>query len=154
MKRTPAHLRWLVLALCMTAMLASACGTAARTQSVPASNESPSRLEPIDGTELSRVILTDQAARRLDIQTEPVRTEQVDGKVRTLIPYAAVIYDLEGEAWVYTTPAPLTFVRATIDVDAIEGEMAVLSSGPPVGTLVVTIGGAELYGAEFEFQEG
>jgi len=29
----------------------------------------------------------------------------------------------------------------------------VLSEGPPVGTLVVTVGGAELYGAEFEFQE-
>jgi hypothetical protein len=116
--------------------------------------EAPSRLEPIDGSEVSRVVLTDLAARRLDIQTEPVRTEEVDGAERILIPYAAVIYDLEGQAWVYTSPAPLTFIRANIDVATIEGDTAVLSSGPLTGTPVVTVGGAELYGAEFEFQEG
>jgi hypothetical protein len=32
--------------------------------------------------------------------------------------------------------------------------MAVVSAGPSVGTRVVTVGAAELYGAEFEFQEG
>jgi hypothetical protein len=156
MNRNPEHLRrWLVAALCVATLLVTACGTAARSAQVAAeSKEAPSRLEPIDGSELSRVILTDQAARRLDIQMEPVRTEEIDGAQRTLIPYAAVIYDVEGGAWVYTSPAPLTFVRANIDVDTIEGDMAVLSSDLTAGTPVVTVGGAELYGAEFEFQEG
>jgi hypothetical protein len=156
MNRILEHLHlWLIAALCATALLVSACGTAGRSGPADAaSQEPPSRLEPIDGSDLNRVILTDQAARRLDIQTEPVRTEEIDGTQRLQIPYAAVIYDVEGEAWVYTSPAPLTFVRATIDVDTIDGDTAVLSSGPVAGTPVVTVGGAELYGAEFEFQEG
>lgn len=156
MNRTSRHLQyWLVAALCVVSALLSACGTPARAQDTGATNGPPSRLEPIDGSEVSRVILTDLAAKRLDIQTQPVRSEEVPGGgQRTLIPYAAVIYDLEGEAWVYTSPAPLTFVRANIDVETIDGDLAVVSSGPPAGTLVVTVGGAELYGAEFEFQEG
>jgi hypothetical protein len=147
--------RWLLATMCVATLLVSACGTAGQpVQMAPDSKEAPSRLEPIDGSELSRVILTDLAAMRLDIQTQPIRTEDVDGAQRTLIPYAAVIYDLEGHAWVYTSPSPLTFVRANIEVDSIEGDTAVVASGPPVGTPVVTVGGAELYGAEFEFQEG
>jgi hypothetical protein len=147
--------RWLLATMCVATMLVSACGTAGQPAQIASdSKEAPSRLEPIDGSDLSRVVLTDLAAKRLDIQTQPVSTEDVDGAQPTVIPYAAVIYDLEGHAWVYTSPAPLTFIRANIDVDSIEGDTAVLSSGPPAGTPVVTVGGAELYGAEFEFQEG
>jgi len=156
MNRPLRHLQyWLVAALCVASTLLSACGTPARAQDTVATNEPPSRLEPIDGSELSRVILTDLAANRLDIQTQPVRSADGPGQgQRTLIPYAAVIYDLDGEAWVFTNPEPLTFVRASVDVETIDGDEAVLISGPPPGTLVVTVGGAELYGAEFEFQEG
>jgi len=98
-------------------------------------------------------MLTDVAVKRLDSKTAAVRTEELGGERHTVVPYGAVIYDAEGEAWVYTNPAPLTFVRAPIDVDSIEGDVAILAEGPPVGTMVVTVGGAELYGAEFEFQE-
>jgi hypothetical protein len=65
-----------------------------------------------------------------------------------VIPYAAVIYDLHGETWTYTSPEPLTFVRQAITVDYIEGDMAVLSDGPAAGTQVATVGVAELYGAD------
>lgn len=147
--------RWLVATLCVAAVLISGCSTVAKAaQQDGAANMAPSRLEPIDGSELSRVILTDEAAKRLDIQTEAMRTEEVDGVQRTLVPYAALIYDVDGGTWVYTNPAPLTFVRASVDVDTIQGGMAMLSEGPPAGTAVVIVGGAELYGAEFEFQEG
>ncbi len=142
--------RWLVTALCVVALLASGCRA---VQPPPAAKNEPSRLERIEGSELSRIILTDQAAKRIDIQTQAIRTEEVEGVQRTIVPYAAVIYDVDGEAWVYTNPTPLTFVRAGIDIDTIDGDMAILSEGPPAGTAVVTVGGAELYGAEFEFQE-
>lgn len=68
---------------------------------------------------------------------------------RSVIPYAAVIYDLEGATWAYTNPDPLTFVRASIEVDYIDGDRAILTNGPPAGTAVVTAGAAELYGEEF-----
>ena len=43
-----------------------------------------------------------------------------------IVPYAAVLYDLHGETWVYTSPEPLVYVRAPIAVDHIEGDLAVV----------------------------
>ena len=63
------------------------------------------------------------------------------------------LYDAEGQAWTYTNPEPLTFVRARVTVESVTGELAVLSTGPNVGETVVTVGAAELYGSEEEFEE-
>jgi biotin carboxyl carrier protein len=71
------------------------------------------------------------------------------GARRQVIPYEAVLYDLTGESWVFTNPEPLVFVRAPIEIDYVEGDLAILASGPPSGTAIVTTGSAELYGAEF-----
>jgi len=136
--------RWFVLVLIMTGLQLSACAPkAAKVEFVP-----PSVLEPIEGSDIQRVILTEKAAERLDIQTSPVRDEQVNGSARKVVPYAAVIYDLSGATWVYTNPAPLSFVRESITIDFIEGDQVVLNDGPSSGTEVVTVGVAELYGAE------
>jgi hypothetical protein len=67
---------------------------------------------------------------------------------RKVIPYAAVLYDVQGNTWVYTNPEPLVFVREPIFVDYIEGDLVVLLEGPAAGTPVVTVGVAELFGAE------
>jgi hypothetical protein len=201
--------------------------------------EEPAHVEPIEGTDLSRIELTARAAQRLAVETAQVREEQVvrkrtfggqvvdtggsalvrvalhesdlskvdrdqpsvirpleegapgwmaqvvdapdpkeatqalyclvdtdqtafvpeqrvfvevsmipSGATRKIVPYDAVLYDLHGETWVYTSPEPLVYVRAPITVDYIEGELAVLSEGPPAGTEVVTAGASELFGAE------
>jgi hypothetical protein len=60
-----------------------------------------------------------------------------------------LIYDAQGTTWVYTSPQPMTFVRHKVVVDYIEGLTAVLSDGPAAGTLVASVGVAELYGTEF-----
>lgn len=65
-----------------------------------------------------------------------------------VVPYAAVIYDVSGKTWVYTNPEPLVFLRASITIDYIEDDSAYLTDGPVANTQVVTVGGAELYGAE------
>jgi hypothetical protein len=72
------------------------------------------------------------------------------GMKRKLVPHAAVLYDPKGNTWVYTNPEPLVFVRHPISVDYIDGDLAVLSDGPPPGAKVVTVGVAELFGTEFE----
>jgi hypothetical protein len=69
---------------------------------------------------------------------------------RKVVPYSSVIYDEHGDTWVYTQPEPLKYVRAPIDIDYIEGDVAVLNDGPPNGTAVVSVGAIELYGTEFE----
>jgi hypothetical protein len=89
-----------------------------------------------------------EGGQRLDIQTAQVRQEEVKGTRRLAVPYAAVIYGAHGETWVYTNPESLAFVRAPITVDTIDGDTAYLLVGPPIGTAVVTVGGAELYGTE------
>jgi hypothetical protein len=70
------------------------------------------------------------------------------GEPRKVIPYSAVLYDASGDAWVYTSPGPLEFVRARVAIDKIDGDLAVLQEGPAAGTQVVTVGAAELFGAE------
>jgi hypothetical protein len=258
---------WTVVILGMVGLLVAACAPApaVAVQKIP-----PVKVERIEGTDLSRLTLTAEAAKRLDIQTAPVREEQVTrqrkvggsvmappagsaattggmlvsnpesdnasispnpsqvlvsvrlnesdlrmvdrskpaqvlplggntgaadwtarrveapaggdaeagndelyyaidsadsslapgqrvlvqvtlvggGMLRKLIPYAAVIYDAHGDTWVYANPQPLVFVRHRISVNYIEGDLAVLFAGPAAGTQVVTVGAAELYGAE------
>ncbi len=68
--------------------------------------------------------------------------------MRKVVPYSAVLYDARGNAWLYTSPEPLVFVRQPITVDFVEGERAVLKEGPAAGTLVVKTGAAELFGVE------
>jgi hypothetical protein len=138
--------RWMVAILIIAALQLAAC--AAQTQESSPSDP-PARVERIGGTDPSRVILTAQAAKRLGIETAPVRDAQIGGKLRKVVPYSAVFYDLNGQTWVYTNPEPLTFVRASISVDYIDSDLAVLSEGPPSGTEVVTVGSPELYGTEF-----
>jgi hypothetical protein len=65
-----------------------------------------------------------------------------------VVPYGTVFYDAKGLAWVYVNSGPLAFERQRIAVERIVGDLAVLSEGPPVGTPVVTVGAALLYGAE------
>jgi hypothetical protein len=78
-----------------------------------------------------------------------VREMEVDGTVRTFVPYSSIIYDEGGRTWVYTSPRPRTFVREAVSVDRINGDWALLGEGPAVGTSIAAVGAAELYGSEF-----
>jgi len=109
-------------------------------------------VEPIEGSDVARVTLSEDAARRLDITTAPIAALG-GGTARTAMPYAAVLYDPNGDTWAYTNPEPLVFVRSPITVVTIEGNRAVLSAGPAAGTQVVTVGAAELLGTEYEVGE-
>jgi len=109
----------------------------------------PSSVEEIEGSDFSRVILTEKAMERIDLQTAKV-DEMRFSPPRLVVPYASVIYGPNGETWIYTMPESRTFIRYTIDIDYIEGDLVVLNEGPPAGTIVATVGATELYGAEFE----
>jgi len=81
-----------------------------------------------------------------------VQLAQKGGGQKETVPYSAVIYWIDGGAWVYTQIAPLTFVRAPIVIDEVDGDTAVLTSGPPAGTRIVSVGGEELLGTEFQIE--
>jgi hypothetical protein len=108
---------------------------------------SPVTLQPIKGSDdLQRVTFTAEGARRVGLQTAPVRRSGT----QEVVPYAAIIYDAEGKTFVYRTTARLTFVRQGVDVERIDAAKAFLTRGPAPGTRVVTVGAAEVYGAEVE----
>jgi hypothetical protein len=113
----------------------------------------PAHVEHKEGEEISKLTLTEKAMERLDVKTALVNQAEAslseDGQPRSTVPYSAILYVAKGDAFVYTSPAPRTFLRQPVEVDFIEGDKAVLKAGPPPGTQVVSVGVAELFGTEF-----
>jgi len=141
--------RWIVPVLLVGGLALGACGKA--REAAPA--DPPAKVEQIvvAGSRHQGVRLTEQAARRLDVQTAPVAAG-AGGKL--VIPAAAVEYNNDGTAFTYTSLESLAYVQQPITIDAVTGDQAVLSAGPSVGTPVVTVGSAELLGVEVsEFEE-
>ncbi len=72
------------------------------------------------------------------------------GKTESLaVPWSAVVYDINGGAWVYENTSPQTYVRRRIEIGRVVNSLAVLSRGPAVGAKIATAGVAELFGTEF-----
>lgn len=115
----------------------SGCGTS--------SDPAPAPADEATGTNPLEVTVSAKAAERLGIQTTEVKGALAG---RTSVPYAAVLYDAQGDTWVYATSKQDVFVRTQVRVDRIDGDVALLLDGPPSGTSVVTVGLAELFGAE------
>ena len=97
------------------------------------------------GFGISLITLPAKAASRLDITTAEIREDQSGRKIA---PFSSIIYDLDGDAWVYTVPEPLSFVRESVVIALIKGSDVYLEEGPAAGTKVVTVGVPELYGTE------
>jgi hypothetical protein len=134
--------RWIVVTPLIAVLLLPACRRVASEES---GGKEPYTLEPVKGTEFTRVILTADGAERIGLETAVV--EAVGGD--KTVPESAVWIDANGDEWVYTSPEPLVFVRAAISIDRYERGRAVLSDGPAIGTTVVSVGVAELIGSEF-----
>jgi hypothetical protein len=138
--------RWVIVVLIVALLPSAACrGT---SEEAGAEGNEPARVEPVEGTDVSRVILTAKAAERLGIRTATVRNGEGSQAELTVMPYSALVYDTNGRAWAYTSPEQLTFVRSRLTIERIEEQNVFLLDGPPPGTRVVTVGAAELYGTE------
>jgi hypothetical protein len=69
------------------------------------------------------------------------------------VPWSAVVFDVTGGAWVYEKTGERAYSRRRVVVRYVAGDTAVLESGPPPGTPVVTVGAAELFGTETGFSK-
>jgi hypothetical protein len=141
------HSIWYWILLTWATLSLVACGGPAEE----IVREAPAQVEAVEGSEFNHITLTERAAERLAIHSEPVREEAMDGGMKKVVPYAAIIYGVNGETWAYIrNPGAdsLTFVRAPLIVERIEGDLAILSDGPELGAEVVTVGVAQLYGAD------
>jgi len=138
--------RWIAAPLAVLAVALPGCAKVAEEEEAV---EQAATVEEVEGSDVPRVILTEDAVGRIDIRESDV----VEEGRRTVIPYAAVLYTADGATWTYTNPEPLTFVRVPIAVDHIVGDRVFLADGPSVGTPVVTQGSAELFGTETGVEE-
>ena len=129
----------------LAALVLSAAGCAKVPGGEEEEGEKAARVEKIEGTDQSKVVLLEEAAKRLGIETSAIG--RLTGGQES-VPYSAVIYDAEGHSWVFTTHEDLSYVKAPITIERIEGDLAILNEGPPVGTEVVTQGAEELFGVE------
>lgn len=125
------------------ALLLPGCGGAV-ADAYTIEHEPASVATPAGSDHHPQVILVEEAAQRLAIQTTVVEPAP-EG---VAVPSSAVFVDPDGVWWVYTNPEPLVFERHEIGLEREEGGVAYLSSGPPAGTKVVTVGVPELYGVE------
>jgi hypothetical protein len=139
------HLSGAMVMACLVCGPVAACGEVPEAAPAATGLEAAT-LEEVDGQEVSRITLTEKAAERLGVATGAVET--VEGKLQ--VPYSALIYDASGGTWVYTNPEPLVFLRASVAVERIEAPIVKLASGPGPGTKIVTVGAAELLGAELD----
>ena len=107
----------------------------------------PAHLESTGPDQPARIILTEEAQHRVQLRTTLVRPHEGDVSVDQ----AALVYDKKGKPWVFTVVGPRTYVRAAVAIAEVnERNVMILSSGPPAGTEVVTVGAIELWGTELE----
>lgn len=66
-----------------------------------------------------------------------------------VVPWGAILRDVNGTTWVYERVKPNVFRRRRVLVDYVIGETAVLARSPEAGTEVVVDGAPELFGTEF-----
>ncbi len=72
------------------------------------------------------------------------------GKESSLVvPYAAVVYDIQGGTWVYEETGPRQYTRRRVELDRLADDKAIIRRGIEEGKKVVTEGTAELFGTEF-----
>ena len=135
--------RSFAIVMTIASVLLAACGQEA-VEAAPGGDAVT--VSEIEGSEVQRVTLSESSAARLGVETALVAEDAESGQL--LIPYSALLYDASGATWTYTTSENLVFVREAVEVELIEGDFAQLTAGPDVGTEVVSVGAAELYGAE------
>ena len=108
-------------------------GCASKGSSESAGGE-PAHVEAIEGSEVSKVTVTEEGAGRIGMKTEPERVLTTNGiatPARTVIPLAAVLYDKDGVRPGPTpTPSRLPIVPQQVVIDHVDRDNAILASGP------------------------
>jgi len=144
--------RWIIGALLIGGVIFAASTRGVATE--VAIGRDPAVVTPVAGAgNLHRITLNVDAASRIGLETDTVRElsstpPKVGGVPLTTVNFAAVLYDKNGATWVYAETAKLIFQRKPVTVVRVDGDRAVLSSGPTVGSAVATVGAAELRGSE------
>lgn len=139
--------KWRTGAALSIAIAVLGAGCTHLNEETQVSGDSPAEVTPIPGEQdLAEVSLTLEAAENLGLETRSVTMRE--GHLS--VPSSAVQYLPDGEAFVYTSPEKLTYLRAAVEVIRDDGPFTSLSKGPEPGTQVVAVGAPQLLGTEFQ----
>ena len=132
-----------VAAALVAALLAVAPAACKQAEAIEQEHYQASKVTPAEHGDHATVTITELAAERIGLETVPIEKSQ--------IPYAAILYDAEGQAYVFVNTKGLSFHREDVDIADVDGDTVELADGPPAGTQVVTVGVPQIHGAELEF---
>ena len=126
---------WMAVLAVSGSLMFAAC----QKKAAPHKAEHPAKVEAIEGSDLKKLTLTEKAIERLDLKTDEVREQRMSSSApaQRVVPYSSLIYDPQGNTWVYTSPQPATFVRHKVEVDHIEGDLVALKDGLSTQVLAV-----------------
>jgi cobalt-zinc-cadmium efflux system membrane fusion protein len=112
----------------------------------------PPTADPLTSTtHLYYAIQNDHLALRpMQRVTVTLNTQNQSTHALTL-PWSAVVFDIYGGSWVYRQKSKYTYERKRIFLDYVSGHQAIISEGPPEGSMVVVNGALELFGVETGF---
>lgn len=112
----------------------------------------PPTADPLtSSTHLYYTIQSDQSALR-PMQRVSVTLNTHSKSIKALmIPWSAVVFDINGGSWVYTQQSKNLYARKRVFLDHVSGNQAIISEGPDEGSKVVVNGALELFGVETGF---
>lgn len=113
-----------------------------------AADSGPVRLEEVPGSDIKKVVFTEEAQEAIGVKTAVVTAGPTQGQLT--MPYAAVLYYTDGSTWTYVVSEERSYVRRPVTVATISGDVATLTAGPEAGSAVVVVGAPEILGAELE----
>ena len=132
--------------LLVAAAVAAATGLAGCASPASSTPQSPtSKPVTLPGAGTPSVVLTPLGAQRIGLETAPVSAGPAGAAT---FPYAALLYEPNGQTAVYVPAGTLTYARHFVQVDAINGGQVTVTSGVNPGERVVTNGAEELLGVQ------
>ncbi len=66
-----------------------------------------------------------------------------------VVPWSAIVRDVQGGTWVYEQSAPRVYTRRRVELDRVVDDVAVLRRGLREGAVIVRTGAMELFSTEF-----
>jgi len=127
----------------VVALVALAPAACKQAEAIEQEHYQASKITPAEHGDHATVTITKLAAKRIGLETAPIENNR--------IPYAAILYDAEGQPYVFVNTKGLSFHREDVTVANVDGDTVELSDSPPAGTRVVTVGVPQIHGAELEF---
>lgn len=130
-----------VIAAAAAAAALAGCASSSSDTSVPPT----AALVPVKGSTVPNVVLTQLGAQRIGLETQVVT---VGAAGQATFPYAALLYEPNGQAAVYVQSGQFTFTRHFVRVASVVGNTVTVLSGVTPGDRVATTGSAELLGVQ------